>query len=348
MTIPNHTQYEQAGLVPVAVLEKVVSKLLTHNERDALRKGLVELVQDWHKPTKIALYSSGQRGFMTHRGQTLSELTIHDLLEQQPAQNDSIKLADITEVYNSVESRQIQTLFQDNSDLVDLYVPLLQGDVVGAVLVIQGISFAPTNKMIWEQMLTAYNYLNQMLYSAEIDPLTGLMNRLAFERLLNQAANDTEKLSTREQATYFVLVDIDFFKKINDSFGHLYGDEVLILLSRVMSESFRSIDWIFRYGGEEFALVLHDVSYDDAYQALERFRLKVESSTFPQVDQVTVSIGFSQMIKYEPVSSLIDRADNALYFAKNNGRNQIRSYEHLIEQGLLVKTEQESGNIELF
>lgn len=344
----NQSQFEQSGLVPVAVLEKVVSKLLVHNERDALRMGLIELIQDWHKPLRIELYSSGQRGFIAHRGQTRADISIHDVLDEQSTLVDVIKLSDNTEVYNAAESRQIQTLFHQNSDLVDLYVPLLQGDIVGAVLVIHGISFAPTNKVVWEQMLAAYNYLNQMLYAAEIDPLTGLMNRLAFERLLNQAANNTEKLSTRDEATYFVLADIDFFKKINDTFGHLYGDEVLILLARMMSDSFRSIDWLFRYGGEEFALVLHDVSYVDALQALERFRLKIESSAFPQVERVTVSIGFSRMAKYEPVSSLIDRADNALYFAKNNGRNQVHSYENLIEQGLLVKTEQESGNIELF
>ncbi len=348
MTKLNQSQCEQSGLVPVAVLEKVVSKLLVHNERDALRMGLVELIQDWHKPLKIALYSSGQRGFMTHRGQVLADIIIHDVLDEQATLIQVINLSDITEVYNAVASHQIQTLFHNNSDLVDLYVPLLQGDLVGAVLVIHGISFTPINKLIWEQMLAAYNYLNQMLYSAEIDPLTGLMNRLAFERLLNQAANNTEKLSTSDEATYFVLADIDFFKKINDTFGHLYGDEVLILLARMMSESFRSIDWLFRYGGEEFAIVLHDVSYVDALHALERFRVKIESSSFPQVERVTVSIGFSRMVKYEPVSSLIDRADNALYFVKNNGRNQVQSYESLIEQGLLVKTEQESGNIELF
>lgn len=348
MTKLNQSQFEQSGLVPVAVLEKVVSKLLVHNERDALRMGLVELIHDWHKPLKIELFFSGQRGFMTHRGQSLADVTVYDVLDQQSAPINVINLSEMTDVYNAVESQQIQTYFHANSDLVDLYVPLLQGDIVGAVLVIHGISFAPTNKAVWEQMLAAYNYLNQMLYSAEIDPLTGLMNRSAFERLLNHAANNTEKLSTSDQATYFVLADIDFFKKINDTFGHLYGDEVLILLARIMSDSFRSIDWVFRYGGEEFALVLHDVSYADAFQALERFRLKIESSAFPQVERVTVSIGFSQMVNYEPVSSLIDRADNALYFAKNNGRNQVQSYENLIEQGLLVKTQQQSGNIELF
>lgn len=345
MTEFSLTHSDESGLVPVSVLGKIVSKLLTHSERDALRNGFVELIQDWHKPSDIKLYSCGKRGFLTHRGQTFGEILVSDLLSSNPK---DIQLSDLPLAYDAVVSQEIQAILIDQKHLVDLYVPLLQGNVVDAVLEIKGVSFEPTNKMVWEHMLAAYNYLNHMLYSAEIDPLTGLMNRLAFERLLNQASHNVQKLSTDEVATYFVLVDIDFFKKINDTFGHLYGDEVLILMARLMSESFRSLDWIFRYGGEEFAIVLHDVSYEEALNALERFRLKVESTDFPQVENVTVSIGFSRMVQFEPVSSLIDRADNALYYGKNHGRNQVQNYENLIEQGLLVKTEQESGNIELF
>lgn len=341
----NSAQLEQSGLVPVAVLGKMVSKLLTHTEREALRKGFVELIQEWHKPTNTALYSCGKRGFLTHRGQNLADIMISDLLDPN---SETTRLGDSKDVYDTVESQEIHAVMLDESHQVDLYVPLLQGSVVDAVLVISGISFEPVNKVVWEHMLAAYNYLNHMLYSAEIDPLTGLMNRLAFERLLNQATKSSDSLVTHDAATFFVLVDVDFFKKINDSFGHLYGDEVLILLARMMSESFRSMDWLFRYGGEEFAIVLHDVSYEDALHALERFRVKVESTPFPQVEQVTVSIGFSRMVQSEPVSSLIDRADNALYFAKNHGRNQVQNYDNLVAQGLIVKTEQEPGNIELF
>ncbi len=249
-------------------------------------------------------------------------------------------------IYKTVESKEVQIFTYNDSNLIDMYVPIIQGSIVGAVLVLKQVCSSMVNDVVWQHILTSYTHLNQMLYTAEIDPLTGLMNRLAFERLLNRQA---ENISIVEGVnTYFSLVDIDFFKKINDNFGHLYGDEVLILLTRAMMESFRSMDWLFRYGGEEFGIVLIDVDCTEAYQALERFRIKIETMIFPQVGTVTVSIGFSQMNRLEPISSLVDRADHALYYVKNHGRNQVLCYENLREEGLLTETEQETKEIELF
>jgi diguanylate cyclase (GGDEF)-like protein len=345
MTSANSTQAGNEDMIPISVLELVVEKLLVHRERDALRTGLIDLIDAYFKPKSIALYSAGTRGFLTHRGQALSELHVHDLLKSTL---EEASLADLHDVLHAVQLQN--TLIESNSSehTLDVAVPLMLGDVVGSVLVVKGLIHTKTSEQIWTYLLEAYSQLANMMYSAEIDHLTGLMNRFAFERLLNQAADDTERAITEQQATYFVLVDIDFFKRINDTFGHLYGDEVLILLSRLMSESFRSMDWLFRYGGEEFAIVLHDVSYEDAYQALERFRAKVEAHSFPQVEDVTISIGFSRMTHNQAISTLIDHSDSALYFSKKNGRNQVNSYEQLLEQGVLADHGQEEGDVELF
>ena len=348
MTIrPENSQDEQSGLIPIAVLQEVVSKLLVHSEREALTSGFIELIKSWHKPQEIQLFACGLRGLVSHRGQSLADIMIRDVLDP-----DSLPmlLSNNPIVYAATSSKEVQTV--NNQDDMDLYVPLMQGDTVSSVLVLKGISFKPVNELIWKQMLSAYNHLNRMLYSAEIDALTGLLNRLAFDRLLNREPKESTKLSVstlgENRHVYFALIDIDFFKKINDNFGHLYGDEVLILLAREMSDAFRSNDWLFRYGGEEFAVVLNDLDHDEAYQALERFRERIANMDFSQVGQVTVSVGYSRMFHSEPASSLIDRADQALYYAKNHGRNQTLCYEDLVEQGLLEHAVQEIGDIELF
>ena len=95
-------------------------------------------------------------------------------------------------------------------------------------------------------------------------------------------------------------------------------------------------------------MVLHHVDHDEAMCSLERFRRKIEETNFPQVSQVTISIGFSAIVAQEPSSSLIDRADQALYYVKNHGRNQTLCYETLVEQGLLKPAIQKVGELEIF
>ena len=112
------------------------------------------------------------------------------------------------------------------------------------------------------------------------------------------------------------MLDIDHFKTINDSQGHLQGDEVLLLLSQQMTDSFRENDLLFRYGGEEFAMVLMDITPEQARQSLDRFREKIAGYDFPDTEQVTVSIGFTIFDKSLTLEELINQADAALYYCK--------------------------------
>jgi len=338
-------QGNQKQMIPADVLKKLVDNLLVHHERDALRTGFIELIYELFQPTDIQLFSCGLRGIVAHRGQEIGDLLIRDRLN-----SDSIPmlLSHDKIILKTVEDADIQVIESVIDTSIDIYVPLMQGDSVGAILVVTQVSKDIIDDVLWQHVLAVYTHLNRMLYTAEVDPLTGLMNRMAFDRLLNRQAAEDSKVRQDGKGTFFALVDIDFFKKINDNFGHLYGDEVLILLSRAMSESFRSMDWLFRYGGEEFSIVLIDVTHEEAFRVLERFRHKIETMDFPQVGQVTVSIGFSLMVKMEPVSSMIDRADHALYYAKKHGRNQVLFYESLVAKGLLAEVEQDESDVELF
>ena len=144
------------------------------------------------------------------------------------------------------------------------------------------------------------------------------------------------------------MIDIDHFKRVNDRFGHLYGDEVLILMANLLRTSFRAYDRIFRFGGEEFVVLLRSATEGKALQVLERFREKVQAYDFPQVGQVTVSIGFASIGAGAPIE-IVGRADQALYFAKEHGRNQVCFYDHLLAQGALgSNTRVTHEDVELF
>ena len=160
------------------------------------------------------------------------------------------------------------------------------------------------------------------------DELTGLSNRRMFNYLIEREINRSRRYA---RPLSLVMIDIDHFKKINDTWGHPVGDMVLRELGALMRTNFRNLDVPVRYGGEEFAAILPETSLEEAIQFSERFRMIVESALFMQGKTripVTVSLGIAS-IGNSPVSEemdaeeLLQRADRALYQAKQNGRNRI-------------------------
>ena len=202
-----------------------------------------------------------------------------------------------------------------------------------------------------------------LLDYGETDTLTGLSSRKTFDKHLfellgksapdESAAHDSEQQKRRRsnagQSNHWIAVcDIDHFKRVNDSFGHLIGDEVLIMLARIMRHAFRFDDQLFRFGGEEFIALLQPTDRASAQATLERFRSEVENQLFSRVGHITISIGFSRLLPHDTPADAIDRADEALYFAKENGRNRVTCYETLIETGRLQSRDHPKGDIELF
>ncbi|WP_126452338.1 GGDEF domain-containing protein [Sulfuriflexus mobilis] len=199
------------------------------------------------------------------------------------------------------------------------------------------------------QLITLFNSQFLLLDKNDHDALTGLLNRRAFEERLTQLLMSHQHRDHDDEHSYcFALLDIDRFKRVNDDYGHLYGDEVLILFAGMMEKVFRHEDMLFRYGGEEFAVVLNNVNIATAASILDRFRDKVAKYDFPQVGQVTVSIGFTAITRLPNTTDLIAHADKALYYSKDNGRNQVNAYEILLAQGKIAMTAQDSNDIELF
>jgi diguanylate cyclase (GGDEF)-like protein len=201
---------------------------------------------------------------------------------------------------------------------------------------------------VFRNMLTLLDY-------SESDTLTGLLNRKSFDETfykasalpLSHLADDHAERRQMGPLRYWLgVIDIDHFKLVNDHHGHLIGDEVL-LLSRVMRQSFRFLDKLYRFGGEEFVILMRCHSEDDAHRALERLRHNVDSHVFPRVEHVTVSVGFTDVRVGDTPPSAVERADLAVYHAKRHGRNQVRSHAALVREGELADTAQDS-DIELF
>ena len=119
-----------------------------------------------------------------------------------------------------------------------------------------------------------------------------------------------------ERQWYLAMFDIDHFKRVNDTYGHVIGDEVIILVARILKQSFRSEDYVFRYGGEEFAVLLLCDNKDQAMQVLERLRATVADFTFPQVKRLTISTGFCAFDNTSMVPELVHKADLAFTMRK--------------------------------
>lgn len=143
------------------------------------------------------------------------------------------------------------------------------------------------------------------------------------------------------------MLDIDHFKKINDSFGHVCGDEVLLLLAQKMRHFLRSTDLIFRFGGEEFVIVFEPTNFESIEKKMNEFMEMIRETHFPFVENMTVSIGMCRISPYDFPINVLENADKALYYAKENGRNRLCFYEQLMENNL-IDSNDKSTDIDLF
>lgn len=152
------------------------------------------------------------------------------------------------------------------------------------------------------------------------DSLTGLKNRSYLDEIIGPLMTNTSKLS-------LIIFDLDRFKRVNDTWGHPVGDDVLKQVAEIAKNSIRDEDVIIRLGGEEFLILLKETSLTDTYEIAERVRKALEIFKHPIVGKQTVSLGISEKIGNEPFNNLYSRADKALYIAKEGGRNRTVIYQ---------------------
>lgn len=158
-------------------------------------------------------------------------------------------------------------------------------------------------------------------YKAVHDSLTGIYNRYKLMDLLS--THFTSIMETNAKHFAFILFDIDYFKDINDTYGHLIGDKVLVELTSVIQKNIREKDLFVRWGGDEFILVAEEISLEKSIKVAEHLCSSIEQHQFETIGQLTCSFGITLYKNADTLSQMISRADKALYDAKNSGRNKI-------------------------
>lgn len=152
------------------------------------------------------------------------------------------------------------------------------------------------------------------------DELTGLNNRKEYTNKLKFLMDEY-----KSHATLFslLIIDVDNFKLINDTYGHVKGDEILVKISRIFTSLTRTNDYVFRIGGEEFAILVSNTNQEDAVVIAEKIRKKIESDFLKSEEEVTISIGVAEVRSSDTIELIFKRADENLYFAKQHGRNLV-------------------------
>lgn len=219
-------------------------------------------------------------------------------------------------LYNAVNKGitycQDDTFLRKDGRLVDVHVcsqPLiLSNNSIGAVIVFTDI--------------TDRKRMERELYKMSVtDSMTGLYNRRFMMEMLINNKNQADRHNT----TFSILMlDIDKFKSINDTYGHETGDDVILKTAVTLKESIRTADIASRWGGEEFLIVLTNTDLEGAKVVAEKIRSQIETLKVEPLQRITVSVGVASYIKGESLKELIKRADNALYEAKASGRNCVR------------------------
>jgi diguanylate cyclase (GGDEF)-like protein len=232
---------------------------------------------------------------------------------------------------------------------------------VGVLEISTAAPLSPEQVRLVGSILRVYRNVQGLLDYSERDTLTGLLNRKTYDenfmRLSSQELPVSPSRSVGEArrpgagggllGSWLAVIDIDHFKRVNDNHGHLIGDEVLLLLSRLMRTSFRFHDHLYRFGGEEFVVLMRCNGAADAVAALQRLRTRVENYAFPQVGRITVSIGYTALRLSDTPSSAFERADKSVYHVKQNGRNQVAGHADLVDAGQLTEALRDS-DVELF
>jgi diguanylate cyclase (GGDEF)-like protein len=327
-------------------------------DRDTLDVSLAHAMRDFLAPRRVAVYrlvgDQGEERWLTRAA----------LLADSPAATadpawvdlDSLpRAADRPEWLECLTTAQIIEVRSENA-FTTLFPVMSDTGAVGVIEIqtVRGIG-AKSRRLIFG-VLRIYRNVQTLLDYSERDTLTGLLNRKIFDDsfykvsslpLLDAKLDENERRHASGSRYWLGVVDIDHFKTVNDRFGHLIGDEVLLLLSRIMRGAFRFSDQLYRFGGEEFVVLLLCNDEADAIVAFERFRRVVGDYPFPQAGKITVSVGFTAIETGDTPSVAFERADRAVYHAKHNGRDQVSNYAELHRQGI-VEDDKRVSDVELF
>jgi diguanylate cyclase (GGDEF)-like protein len=250
------------------------------------------------------------------------------------------------------------------------YLPLFndsRNSEEGIVEVHSGGRLTHDQTLTIEAMLHVFRNMYNLLAYSDRDALTGLLNRKALDDTFYSAVLEEMDagLDSRSQAlaapvapgqerrhrvppNYWLgTVSVDNFPVLSDQHGHLIGEEVLLLVARILNNTFRTYDRIYRFGGDQFAVLMHCPDEALVLAAFERFRVNMEKFNFPQVGRVTACAGFTRVSADDSPSTALERAERAVDYAQHHGNNKVFSHGDLVRKGVF-EAGTKTGAVDLF
>ena len=341
-----------------------LAELTGYRDRDVLDVTLVGALKDVLRPMCVAIYRSVGDGsdlrWLTRAKQRAGDVVA--LADPLWAELDSLPtLAAYPHRMDCMRRADLRLLAPGRAGVGALSIfPLLTEREVVGVLEIETVdALSAEHVKLVSGILRVFRNFQGLLDYSERDTLTGLLNRKTFDGSFMRSAAvlhggsvlsieaETERRQGTVSQAWLAVIDIDHFKSVNDNFGHLIGDEVLLLLSRLMRSCFRAHDQLYRFGGEEFVVLLRAREEANAAIAFERLRATVAAYVFPQVGHITVSVGFCTVRSGDTPSGAFERADKCVFHAKQHGRNRVASHAVLLAQGVFAE-EARASDVELF
>ncbi len=340
-----------------------LAELTGFRDRDVLDVTLVGALKDLLRPDTVAIYrcvgDGDERRWLTRARLAPGDVTATaDPLWAEPATLP--RLAEHPARHACLLDERPLSVATAAGSTCSLFPLATEREVVGVLEIHSAQPLEAEQMRLVCSILRIYRNVQGLLDSSERDTLTGLLNRKTFDEAFMRIATtpgpgpaapgavpDGLRRAPPLGGAWLGLIDIDHFKRVNDDHGHLIGDEVLLLLARLMRSSFRFGDRLYRFGGEEFVVLMRCASDGDAACAMERLRDNVQRYVFPRVGRITVSVGFTALRPADTPSGAFDRADRAVYFAKGNGRNQVADHAALVAGGHLAEDER-SSDVEMF
>ena len=309
----NSTKKEGVILVDKIQAEKIIASAfdaLTHKLQEQKEYNPLELIDDLHQLAK-ALQADSKAPLHLHSSEKSFELEYKSIAEE--SLESYAQTQESVERINQEQLEIIQETYKDESSKVQ--------DILK--------NFSNIHSQVEDRMKTAtetIKTLNQQITILEnvsnLDPLTRTFNRRALQAYIDSVS----KIKNKAFDTRVLLIDIDDFKQVNDKYGHLAGDRVLMYLAKLVSNTLRDGDKVFRFGGEEFLVVINRADAQACEKIAERILQSVRGSSLMYQDnkiKITLSIGSAVFTEGDDFESLIDRADRALYKAKQNGKDQL-------------------------
>ncbi|HIJ85420.1 MAG: hypothetical protein HW380_1416 [Magnetococcales bacterium] len=330
-------------MVPEEIVPYLV-EMTGQSDRVGLIAHLVKTLNKFTSASQVRFFDIHQKAI---KGGQEGKLQVESVLVEPLCPNEEVITMDSLPGLGKL-IRQTSHLFMPfmhikSGENEQLLFAMVEGSKVHSILHLDSIHFTTPDEMLAKLFWDMYINLERTIRAKDQDPLTGLLNRRSFDETITNILDVNAQIHEINRAggtgACLAVFDIDHFKRVNDTFGHAIGDEVLILFAQQMQRIFRVADILYRFGGEEFLVILLKVDAPMALAALERFRETIANYRFPQVETVTVSIGFVMVNGQDFPPELIEKADKALYYSKENGRNQVNNFDDLVQNGRIANIE---------